>query len=201
MGRSHWSSRVFQPPGPDDGRTRDIFPLPTLRVEEQVNKRLCRAVSRRIQHRAEIAKRTNRVIAALNSIFFGRRAGQMAQSVRSLEELPLNQRLAVSNILQCVKKLGHPPLHVLGSEALQGLRAASSTYGFQEAGVGDVVPLDLAQLSLPEERVAGVDLLGALHVLYMMWLRTLRITCCRMLMSGLSCLATLSPCSPTTTPV
>ena len=82
--------------------------------------------------------------------------------MRRLDELPLNQRLAISDILCCVKKLGHPPLHVHGSEALQALRAASSTYGNFEADVGDIVPMDLAQLSLPEERVAGVDLVGAL---------------------------------------
>ena len=82
-------------------------------------------------------------------------------TVRVLDDLPLNQRLAISGILRNVKKLGHPPMHVSGSEALQALRAASSTYGFQEAGVGDVVPLDLSCLSLPEERVVGVDLVAA----------------------------------------
>lgn len=160
-GRGRWSSRVFHVPFPDQ-RTRHVFPLPLLIVEELENRKVCRAVARRIHLRAEIAKRTNRVTAAFNSLFFRRRAGLLVASARRLDELPLNQRLAISDILRCVKKLGHPPLHAHCSEALQALRAASSTYGNFEAGVGDVVPMDLAQLSLPEERVAGVNLVSAL---------------------------------------
>ncbi|CAL1158499.1 unnamed protein product, partial [Cladocopium goreaui] len=154
-------NRVFHSPVPDH-RTRDVVPLPQLVVEELRDRRVCRSVAKRIHHRAEIAKRTNRVIAALNSLFSGRRAGTDVPTVRALDDLPLNQRLAISDILKNVKKLGHPPLHLHGSEALKALRAASSTYGFQEAGVGDVVPLDLHYLSLPEERVVGVDLVDAL---------------------------------------
>ena len=62
------STRVFHPPIPDH-RTRDVFPLPLLVVEELRDRRVCRSVAKRIHQRAEIARRTNRVIAALNSLF------------------------------------------------------------------------------------------------------------------------------------
>ena len=131
MGRSRWVSRVFHPPIPDD-RTRDIYPLPSLEVEELRDRRVCRAVAKRIHLRAEIARSTNRVIAALNSLFSGRRAGPPAGVVSSLDRLPLNQRLAISEIIQAVKRLGQPPMHVKGQEAPRRFGRPAPHMNFRE---------------------------------------------------------------------
>lgn len=48
---------------------------------------------------------------------------------------------------------------VLQTGALSALRATSGSYCEAEPGVGDVVPMNLASLSLPTGSVAGVDLL------------------------------------------
>ena len=160
--RREWSSRVFHAPVPDH-RARDVYPLPLILVKELVDKGVCRAVAKRVQRRAALARRANRAIVALNSIFFGGRSGPAPRTVECLDELPLNQRLAVSDILKSVARLDGPPVHASGSEALKALRAASSTYSDCAAGVGDVVPMDLRLLSLPKERVAGVDIVESLE--------------------------------------
>ena len=123
MGRSKWSSRVFHAPQPDH-RTRDVFPLPQLQVEPLVKRGVCRAVARRVHVRAATAARANRVIAALNSIFSGRRIGLDVSCVRCLEDLPQNQQEAIRGILRAVRQLDKPPMHVTGLEALKALRAA-----------------------------------------------------------------------------
>lgn len=159
--RMKWSSRVFHTPVPDH-RARDVYPLPLIEVEELVNKGVCRAVAKRVQRRAALARRANRAIVALNSIFYGGRSGPAPRTVGCLDVLPLNQRLAISDILKSVARLEGPPMHASGSEALKALRAASSTYYDSAAGVGDVVSMDLHLLSLPKERVAGVDIVESL---------------------------------------
>ena len=62
-----------------------------------------------------------------------------------------------------MQDLGSPPAGACGQGALKALRAAPSLYEDCAGGVGDVVPMSLPCLSLPNEVVAGVDLLGALE--------------------------------------
>lgn len=124
---------------------------------------VCRAVARRVHVRAATAARANRVIAALNSIFSGRRIGLDVSCVRCLEDLPQNQQEAIRGILRAVRQLDKPPMHVTGLEALKALRAASATYEDVGTGVGDVVSLDLGSLSLPDECGDGVSLQDAVE--------------------------------------
>ena len=55
---------------------------------------------------------------------------------------------------------GLPPMHVT-QDPLKALRVAASAYYEPEVGIGDVVPLQFSQLSLPSVGTAGVDLVSA----------------------------------------
>ena len=79
-----------------------------------------------------------------------------------MDSLPTSQKEAIKGIISAVKRMGPEPDGACGSEALQALRAASSSYVPLETGVGDVVPMRLDQLSLPEGTPSGVDMLQAL---------------------------------------
>ena len=77
--------------------------------------------------------------------------------------LPTSQRNCLKDIVQKVKYLGKPPSCMSSSGALEALRAAACGYSEPQAGVGDVVPMVLEELSLPTQGVAGVDLAAALE--------------------------------------
>lgn len=158
--RSRWSSPIFHEPTPDD-RNRDIFPLPRLRVDAVQKHSLCRATSRRILCRARIAERANQAIDSLNSLFFGTSGFPTGEAVGGLDGLPLLQREAITSILSAVRTMGAPPT-ATDSGALKALRVAASAYFEPEVSVGDVVPLQLERLSLPDGSGAGVELRSAL---------------------------------------
>lgn len=161
--RARWSGTVFHEPV-GDGRKRDVFPLPNLRVEDEPREDVCRAVAKRIFRRRAIITEVNKSVDALNSLFFGGKGPSHRSSVSSIDSLPLNQRAALGDIIESVKKLGPNVTGATGSEALEALRAAPSGYESLGEGVGDVVPLNLDHLSLPDGNLSGVDLLGALDV-------------------------------------
>lgn len=158
--RSQWSSPVFHNPI-HDGRHRDVFPLPSLAVEQISDRSVCREVQRRVLRRGQLAMRANQAIMALNSLFSGEPFGHCSGVVEEMSLLPLFQQRALSDIMAAVKRLG-APLHDTGPGALSTLRAAGSSYCEAESGVGDVVPLAFSDLSLPSKGVVGVDLLEAL---------------------------------------
>eukprot|EP00438_Fugacium_kawagutii_P008128 Skav234369 [mRNA] locus=scaffold2071:40230:43653:+ [translate_table: standard] len=156
----HWSSSIFHEPQPD-GRLRDPFPLPRLKVQGVADDGLCRTTCRRVLRRGHVALMTNRVIDSLNSLFFGGMNYSNAQEVVCLDSLPLIQGMAIRDIITAVKRLGvGPPAD--NSGASKALRVAASGYFGSEASVGDVVSLDFNCLSLPSVGTAGVDLLAAL---------------------------------------
>lgn len=161
MGRSLWESSIYHAPRPDD-RQRDVFPLPQLQVEKISNRCSSRSVQRRVQRRAAVGGQVNHAINALNLLFSGRSVSPETGCCSTVGELPMIQQDAIPNIIQAVKGLGEPPSGACGQGALKALRAAPSMYEDTAGGVGDVVPMSLAQLSLPNGVVAGVDLLGAL---------------------------------------
>ena len=161
MQRANWSSSVFHKPT-GDGRKRNVFPLPTLELESAPRGQVCRSVAQRIQSRRAVTFEVNKSINALNSLFFGGNGPSHGSTVSSLCRLPSNQRAAIGDIIDSVKRFGPNPTGATGSEALGALRAASSGYDDAALGVGDVVPLNLDHLSLPEGLKSGVDLLGAL---------------------------------------
>ena len=124
---------------------------------------LSRSVKRRLDRRNAIAKRVNHAVDALNLLYSGKDDAMKSGVVDSICNLPLNQQSALRCILQNVQDLGSPPAGACGQGALKALRAAPSLYEDCAGGVGDVVPMSLPCLSLPNEVVAGVDLLGALE--------------------------------------
>lgn len=150
--------QVFRAPSPD-GRRRDIFPLPNLAGMLDLTRRPCRSVTRRLCKKAKVRDRANLAIDALNSLFFGGKNRGQYRTVQDLSDARVCQRDCLLNIIEAVHHLGPPPSTASGSGALKVLRAASSTYLMAEPGVGDTVPMSLPLLSLPDGRVAGVDLL------------------------------------------
>lgn len=150
---------VFQTPQPGDGRRRDIFSLPTLRSPGAVSGKVCRAVRRRIQCKDAEVRRVNMALTALNSLFFGGNKHMASEVVDSVQGLPLCQQDVIRSVIKRIQLLGSPPSDACRSGALSALRATSGSYCEAEPGVGDVVPMKLASLSLPTGSVAGVNLL------------------------------------------
>ena len=159
---SAWESSVFHKPGPRDGRQRDVFPLPTIKVLDLVRGDVCRSVQQRVAKRREKTIRVNKAILALNSFFFGGPQRYTACEVEDVSLLPSVQRDAISLIQSRVSDLGAPE-PAWRSEALKVLRAsAPSAYSEPEVDTGSTVPMKLDALSLPSGTVAGVDLVGSL---------------------------------------
>ncbi|CAJ1362253.1 unnamed protein product [Effrenium voratum] len=104
----------------------------------------------------------NLAITSLNSLFSGRDEDGAVQFVSSLDELNLVQRDAMVHIIRRVRSFGGRPLNASRAGALQALRIACSPYGGDSTGVGDVVPMRLGILSVPEVGVEGVDISGLL---------------------------------------
>ena len=143
MVRSKWSSSIFHEPV-GDGRQRDIFPIPSLDAGGLKRQHVCRAVSRRLNRRAHVAERVNRAIRSLNSLYFGK--GSFGDNT--------------ATSLADMKYLGPPP-DACDPGSQKALRVAASAYYEPEVGIGDVVPLQFSQLSLPSVGTAGVDLVSA----------------------------------------
>ena len=159
---SAWESSVFHKPGPRDGRQRDVFPLPTIKVLDLVRGDVCRSVQQRVAKRREKTIRVNKAILALNSFFFGGPQRYTACEVEDVSLLPSVQRDAISLIQSRVSDLGAPE-PAWRSEALKVLRAsAPSAYSEPEVDTGSTVPMKLDALSLPSGTVSGVDLVGSL---------------------------------------
>ena len=115
-------SPVFHEPSPDDGRQRDIFPLPLIEgaMEAVEKKGVCRAVKQRILRRAAVHRRVNRCISALNSLYFGGEKEDVKVPSGGLSSLPLVQRDAINLITRRVVEAGTPPRDACGPEALRG---------------------------------------------------------------------------------
>ncbi|CAJ1449221.1 unnamed protein product [Effrenium voratum] len=120
------------------------------------------AVAKRVFRRRAVIEEVNQSISAMNSLFFGGKGSGHDRLVPSVDSLPTSQKEAIKGIISAVKRMGPKPAGACGSEALQALRAALSSYVPLETGVGDVVPMRLDQLSLPEGTSSGVDMLQAL---------------------------------------
>ena len=146
------------------GRQRDVLPLPLL-VEEAVPKErsLSRACLRRIHRRAHVQREANLVIKSLNPLYTNGKLTDSSSRVSDLGVLPEVQRLAITHVLKRVKEFGPPPLHVSTAGALEALRIAYSPYGGDSVGVGDVVPMNLDQLSIPGMEGDGVDIANKLE--------------------------------------
>lgn len=161
MGKQ-WQSRIFHPTQTDDGRNRDIFPIPRLELDFALRKRVSRSVARRVQRRGHFSLGVNAAIDSLKSMYFGKEVHDPG-TVADFGLLPTSQRNCLKDIVQKVKYLGKPPSCMSSSGALEALRAAACGYSEPQAGVGDVVPMVLEELSLPTQGVAGVDLAASLE--------------------------------------
>lgn len=157
-----WSSSVFHVPHGDDGRQRDVFPLPMLKVQDVFTGNVCRAVRQRITKKHGQTTLVNKAIHALNSLFYGGSHKFKATYVDSLSGLPEIQKDAIKGIVSRVSELGPPPC-ASRAEALKVLRASDPS-GYEEPGVetGSTVAMCLDSLSLPDSAVGGVNLVAAL---------------------------------------
>lgn len=141
-------------------RERDIFPLPKLAVETlPLRGQLCRTVERRILRRSHVQKQVNLAVDALNSMYFGHEHYVVPMPVRAVKELNhQSQRDTLEHLISRVHAAGAPPMHLSHSGAINALRVASSPYGDALSGVGEVVPMNLELLSIPEVGVDGVPI-------------------------------------------
>ena len=98
-------------------------------------------------------------LTALNSLFYGGNKQMSSSVVDCVQGLPLCQQDVIRSVIKRIQLLGRPPDSACRSGALSALRATAGSYCEAEPGVGDVVPMKLAALSLPTGNVAGVDLL------------------------------------------
>ena len=161
MGRP-WDSSIFHEPAGEDGRQRDVFPLPLLEVSQDPVSSVCRSVQQRIHLKRQLALRANKAIFAVNLLFHGGNSFKSPKPVRNLQTLPLVQRDAILGIMEHVRDLG-PPITACRSEALKVLRASEPPgYEVPDVSSGSTVPMKLDALSLPSRGSAGVDLVGAL---------------------------------------
>ena len=157
MGRP-WDSSVFHKPHADDGRQRDVFPLPSLVIKGISMGGVCRAVQKRLHLRRQITLRVNKAIHALNLLFFGGAKFDPPDPVENLSDLPLVQKEAILGIIDKVSELGGPVL-ASRSEALKVLRASEpSGYDVPDVSSGSTVSMKLDALSLPSRGTQGVDL-------------------------------------------
>ena len=159
MGRK-WRSRIFHEPA-DDGRQRSLFPLPNLKGCGEIGKAVSSSVLRRLYRREHIRQRVNMAIDVMNSLYYGKSVPKVFE-VEDLSTLSLGQRECIRSVVQKVTVFGAPPLSASRQGALKALRTTSGGYTEPEAGVGDVVDLDLGSLSLPTGQVAGVSLVDSL---------------------------------------
>lgn len=157
-----WSSRIYHEPSCIDGRDRDVFPLPTLHVEDVRNTLLSRAVRRRLLRKVWRLKRVNQCILALNSLFSGELQFSSLSICRNLDALPLVKADAIRRIIEAVNTLHDCPPDASCQGAIDALRASSLSYTEPEPGVGDVVNMKLSAMSLPSGLGEGVDLVACL---------------------------------------
>ena len=139
-------------------RQRDLLPLPHLALEFcRSPGKLSRKVHRRVLRRVHVQRETNAAVSALNSLYLGYDPGTICTvSSSSMEELPEHQRETLLHLIRGVKGVGGPPEGARGTGALEALRVASSPYGGELSGVGEVVSMNLEQLSIPNVGSTGV---------------------------------------------
>lgn len=157
-----WTSSVFHEPKGDDGRQRDVFPLPLLKAQDVFAGNVCRSVRQRIKKKHGQTIMVNKAIHALNSLFYGGSHKFKATYVDSLVGLPEIQKDAIKGIVSRVSELGPSPC-ASRAEALKVLRASDPS-GYEEPGVdtGSTVAMCLDSLSLPDSAVGGVNLVASL---------------------------------------
>ena len=139
MGKQ-WQSRIFHPPQTDDGRNRDIFPIPRLELDFVLRKRVSRSVARRVQRRGHFSLGVNAAIDSLNSMYFGKEVHDPG-TVADFGLLPTSQRNCLKDIVQKVKYLGKPPSCMSSSGALEALRAAACGYSEPQGWKSCLCPL------------------------------------------------------------
>eukprot|EP00439_Symbiodinium_sp_Y106_P059155 s3068_g8.t1 len=162
-GPDYFHLRLLLVAGTVTMRDRDLLPLPLLEVSVlHPEKRLSRATMRRIQKRKHVQSSVNEAIISLNLLFSGGFDPMPLGSVATLEQLPQGQKAAVTHIIRSVKAGGSPPASATYAGALEVLRVSCSPYGLDAVGVGDVVPMKLDCLSLPESNVSGVSIANLL---------------------------------------
>ncbi|CAE7387391.1 LYPLA1 [Symbiodinium microadriaticum] len=158
------ASSVFRPPQPDDGRQRDVFPLPLLQIEGEIAKKsMARSVQKRIERRRATQRRVNMAIAALNSMFHGGRYRGEPTYCSNLRSVPEVQRYVLNHIITRVKRCGGRPADASYSGAIDALRVSCGSYQDDTVGVGDTVCMELEILSLPCLSDSGVNLEGELN--------------------------------------
>ena len=162
-GPDYFHLRLLLVAGTVTMRDRDLLPLPLLEVSVlHPEKRLSRATMRRLQKRKHVQSSVNEAIISLNLLFSGGFDPMPLGSVATLEQLPQGQKAAVTHIIRSVKAGGSPPASATYAGALEVLRVSCSPYGLDAVGVGDVVPMKLDCLSLPESNVSGVSIANLL---------------------------------------
>ncbi|CAJ1411167.1 unnamed protein product [Effrenium voratum] len=162
MGAEHFMGQTYRQGGGIVVPTLTDFVAKKMQAQSQIMKEKRKAVAKRVFRRRAVIEEVNQSISAMNSLFFGGKGSGHDRLVPSVDSLPTSQKEAIKGIISAVKRMGPKPAGACGSEALQALRAALSSYVPLETGVGDVVPMRLDQLSLPEGTSSGVDMLQAL---------------------------------------
>lgn len=102
----------------DDGRQRDLLPLPHLVADPGVfSSSVCRNVRRRLLRKSHTVTETNLAMFALNSFFLGYDPG-MAQRVplANISSLPQGQAEALWRLMKRVRDAGGLPLQALAQE-------------------------------------------------------------------------------------
>ena len=109
--------------------------------------------------RSHVQKQVNLAVEALNSMYFGHEHYVAPMPIRAVKELNhQSQRDTLEHLISRVHAAGAPPLHLSHSGAINALRVASSPYGDALSGVGEVVPMNLELLSIPDVGVDGVPI-------------------------------------------
>ena len=134
----------------EDGRHRDVFPLPEP-CSDNLNKAqlkgLSRSTARRLHRRRHRGELQSEMVVALNEL-----SGNSDGSSRSTTNAC--QREALQHIAKCAARFGEPPADMHGQGALQELLSKTTYVGEPSS----VVPLDVSALALPESGFAPVDL-------------------------------------------
>ena len=145
----------FAPLHDEDGRCRDLLPLP-FEEREMRSGALSRHCSQRQLRRRHVTDEVNLTISSLNSMF-GCGRGKTLRSLESkLMGASVAQKEALHHVKSSVLAMGPPPEDLSGPEALRQLRALGGYVEDQSAGA--LASYDPEGVSIPGDGWKPVDL-------------------------------------------
>ena len=127
---------------------RDTYPLPVPPKDDMVGteRRVCRAVARRVCRRRQRGHLVSDVVGSLNDLWCGSGSG----SAFAHERLSLAQEHVLGRVESAVEAFGPPPPDLSGPGALEALRV-SAPDGYGSDAQGARAAYDSSLLSLPAE--------------------------------------------------